>query len=280
MESKKNSYKGYYNREKVYDTLPELIAYYQTVAEKKGLTKPLAKAKDKGGKRDAKKFDIFVHPFYPFQKGYLARNEGSQYTESQLVAWRQEYIQQLVAKLLEAANAIVINDYREKKWPELKGQKIIRSDRRVHDGGTGALTSYGVKKLFTTTQGIHPEDEYTIHGATWLHCPVIFARQLYLLTQHTAFQPHLITGGFIGWASEPCWENDKNFNRIFETEQLWRGSNIVAGIQYNCCHYITSPFRMQKEDQFHSETSLVIPSPQEVIAYRNERLASKETETK
>jgi len=141
---------------------------------------------EKGMKRSPRRQDIFVHPQFPFShnaRTFVAGGNESLNTYkssiSQAIALAQH---PLFVTYLEGAQ----------DWPEL-----VMPDERVISSipypfqTTGAIAIPSLEHFLSLLGGIHPDDEFRIHGAALGCCLTEFARQLYGIVYAGQFWPDI-----------------------------------------------------------------------------------------
>ena len=135
-----------------------------------------------GQKRLPQKYDIFVHPQFPFS------------TDARTSVDVLDRYKLLINEAISSARNPLFVTYLEgsRDWPDL----VIPEEREVSSipyrfQTTGAIASSTLERFLTLLGGIHPEDQFRIHGAALGCCPTEFAIQLYGLVYAGQFWPDI-----------------------------------------------------------------------------------------
>lgn len=177
-----------------------LLSYASAVPQ---APKFIKEAMQKGGGRDPKKHEIFVHPDFPYCEG---RAYPSAYPEEEYgdigLHWRT--YRHSIAERLQAAESPIVLTYggedkirynrylREWALPYSQEDTIsTHTIGEVKEGiqVNGKMSFASFQRMMERTQGFNPNDEFVIHGADFADCVADAAEQLATLSAWNVFQP-------------------------------------------------------------------------------------------
>ena len=251
--------------------LEQLKEESQEIAERHGLTEPIAEAFKLGAEREPNSYDIFVHPtdaFDYYDPEGIDKSEGAQ---NNLLQWQLEYFKKIIEKLLSnPENSIVINDKDSstKKMMALHDRVVYSYQSRVTGGPTGYLDENGTRAFLQYTRGINPDDSYLVHGGQWTRCTTQFVNQLHCLKNFGGFMAH--NGGERpGRNNSPTFSVTDYFLEKVHALLLELGPDEVSDIRFGVLHnstMISDPAHDPVSNLFVGAGTDIIPSPGQYLA--------------
>lgn len=262
------------------DSLCDVFDYYDVVTRRNRVDTILQEAITRGNRR--KKGNIhhlIVHPTFSSHPDLLegAQEKGvSEFVDE----WQHSFLSQIQDVITaNRRNSTLVMPANEQVPRQYKLNKLARRTLVSEDGTEGRypagfLPPRALHELLAKTKGLHPEDQYVVHGSAWNHCPSQLAIQLHCLTRFGVYFPYTFTGGYLSLRMPPA----KNFFRLMgllSNLQLLEGSPASLGVQHNS--YLISSLEKQNgaknTEQLMREATIVIPDPTEVEARQTEQAA-------
>lgn len=151
-------------------------AYLNDSTTAVGLDRDIKAAHRRGNRREARLQHLVVHPEFPWFMD-CDRMRGS-YAEC-------------IRDLMERENAIVLtypgakDHYADFPYDDEDAVQTASE----HDSITGVMDDNGLRVLLEQLDGLHPRDEYVIHGSAFGMCVRAAARQVFALTEWGAYVP-------------------------------------------------------------------------------------------
>lgn len=247
--------------------LEKALATFDEITKKQEMDSTIAHAFEKGASRMPGKFDVFVHPYYPFGKIAEGIIETSKYPTEVVNEWRNRYLEMILAALkANPEKSIVLLDT-EKVMPDmdLPGIHTINSDLTAPEG---FLTAQDMKGMLEYTKGINKDDEFKVHGSGWCFCAGQMPIQLFALTSlKIFFESYKPIQYSVGRRMEKCdpWHVTKLL-AIADKYHWDQESKVRIGVQHNTAFVQEKHLAQSRRERFVDEGSIIIPTPEEIRA--------------
>ncbi len=198
-------------------------------------------AKKEGRNRDAKNFNILVHPAYPWGELARAKNETHAEKRELIMTWLDLY-EKKIKNLLKnyASSSLIVRETDSSLHDRFQNEAYSVAG---HASDVGFLTASSMEEVLIWMNGMHPDDEVTVHGSGWLYCPEQFAFQWCALTQLDCFVPYrepIRTFRNGVQRSFDFHPQEKEVRSKLAALNLDRKGKVFEGIQHNTAYRTTA----------------------------------------